>query len=133
MKKFRFRLEQVLNFRKVEKKDRERELAFRNMELHTREQRLGAILDAQDKSNVPGGPLTMAEFALHSRYHEALRRALERQRELVQEAIKAVEIARDAYLEKAIETKTLETLKDHRRDEHREEARREDRKEIDEL
>lgn len=133
MKRFKFRLEKVLNFRTVEKKERERELAFRNMELHNREERLAEILDAQDKSNVPGGPLTMAEFALHSRYQEALRRSLERQRDLVQEAIAEVEKAREAYLEKAVETKTLETLKDRRKDEHKEEARREERGTIDEI
>ena len=134
MKKFRFRLERVLDYRNVEKKDRERELARCHHELSEREERLDEIVEAQDRNGVPAGKvITMAELSLTGGYQAYLRKMLEHQRVLVQEAVEAVDAARDAYIEKAIETETLETLKDRRHEEWKDEKRHSEKKEIDEL
>lgn len=132
-KRFKFRLQRVLDFRETEKRERERELARKNYELREGEKRLDQIIAAQDAAPVPDGEMTMAEMLLNSQYHVGLRRAIERQRVLILEAADAVDQARDAYLEKAIETETLETLKERRKEEHREEVKLEDKRELDEL
>lgn len=134
MKKFKFRLERVLEYRNALKKEKERELALKNAQLARAEQVVEEITEAQNNAAVPGGGLTtMAELMLHGDYHQFLQDALVNQRLLVLEAAHAVEQARDAYLEKAIEAETLENLKRKRAEEHREQARKEERKEADKL
>jgi flagellar export protein FliJ len=49
------------------------------------------------------------------------------------EATSAVEDARDAYIEKAIEAEILDTLKGRRKDEHKDEVRLDEQKELDEI
>lgn len=134
MKKFRFRLERVLDFRNSEKKEKERELAERNYELQTSEERLDQIVEAQDREKIePGSVMTMAELALAGRYQTYLRLLLEKQRDLVKEAAVAVEEAKDAYLKKAVETETLETLKSRKKEEFNLEKKKAAKKELDEM
>ena len=134
MKKFQFRLQRVLEYRHTLTKDKERELAIRNGELHEAEGGLQMILDAQDgDGGVAAGVISMAELALRGEYYEALQQSLIRQRDTVQEAIKAVDAAREAYREKAVEEETLETLKERKQDEHQELHRKEERKQLDNL
>lgn len=134
MKRFKFRLERVLDFRDSEKRERERELANRNHALRINEERLDGIIEASDSVQTPvGEPMTMAELKLAGEYQEALRNALIQQRLLIIEATKAVEDAREAYLEKSVEVKILEELKSRKKTEHTEEKKLEDRRELDEL
>ena len=132
-KRFKFRLERVLNFRDSEKKERERALAEQNAELRKREDHLEAIIVAQDEMKLPESEiLSMAELQLAGEYQQALREALIEQRLLIIEATQAVEQAREAYLEKNKEVRTLESLKDRRKEEFREELRKDEKKNLDE-
>lgn len=134
MKKFKFRLQRVLEYRHTLTKDKERELAMRNGELHEAEGGLEMILDAQDRDGgVAAGVMSMAELALRGEYYEALQQSLVRQREVVEQAVQAVDAAREAYRVKAIEEETLETLKDKKLAEHHELARKDERKQLDSL
>ena len=134
MKKFKYRLGRVLDFRESEKKEKEAVLAEKNFELFSAESRLGVIIDLQDKATLPEqGELTMAELTLQREFQMSLREMLERQRILINEATQAVEEARDAYLEKAVEAETLVTHKEKKRLEHFGESKRAERKAQDEL
>lgn len=134
MKRFQFRLQRVLNFRTSEKKERERELALKNGELKSAEQKLNGIVQAQDKATVTEeGLQTMAELHLSGDYQALLREALVNQRLLVIEASEAVDAARDAYIQKAIEAETLATLRERKMEDHRAENKRLDRKQLDEI
>jgi len=134
MKKFKFRLQRVLEYRHTLTKDKERELAMRNGELHDAESGLEMILDAQDRDGgVAAGVMTMAELALRGEYYEALQQSLIRQREIVEDAVRAVDAAREAYRKQVVEEETLETLKERKLGEHQELARRAERKELDNL
>ncbi|MCB0322900.1 MAG: flagellar export protein FliJ [Bdellovibrionales bacterium] len=134
MKKFKFRLQRVLDYRNSVKKDKERELALKNALLHAAEHRLEEIIDEQDGVELPtNGEMTMAELQLTREYQQYLQDALVEQRLTVLEAASAVEAARDAYIEKAIEAETLETLRKKKQLEHRDERRREERKELNDL
>jgi len=134
VKKFKYRLGRVLEFREAEKKDKEAVLAEKNFELHSAESRLGVIIDLQNQATLPEqGELTMAELTLQREFQMSLREMLERQRILITEATEAVEAARDAYLEKAVEAETLVTHKEKKRVEHFTESKRVERKAQDEL
>ena len=132
-KKFKFRLQRVLDYRESLKKEKERELALRNSELLQAEERLQRVMAAQESVEPPMGETTMAELALAGDYLYYLQQALVRQRELIIEAAEAVDEAREAYIEKAVEAKTLDTLKQKRREEHSIELRRSERKETDKV
>jgi flagellar protein FliJ len=134
MKKFKFRLQRVLEYRNVLKKEKERELALRNAELHEAQERLERIVAAQDSTAVPDRPeMSMAELMLTGEYLRYLQDALVNQRLLVHQAAEAVEAARDAYIEKAIEAESLEGVKDRRFSEFKEESGRQERREMDKL
>ncbi len=133
MKRFKFRLQQVLDYRAKVRKDQERELAFRNLELYSAEEDLSEILQAQDSCVPPTAVQSMAELKLTGDFQLRLRADLEQQRVLVKEAMHAVDAARDAYIEKAVEAKILETLKEKRRALYKEERHKAERKELDEM
>jgi flagellar FliJ protein len=133
-KRFKFRLEKVLEFRESEKEERAKILAKEQLELRMREEKRDEIIDIQNNLKIPESvEMTMAELDLTGKYQELLREALIEQRLLVIEAQNAVEQARDAYLEKAIETEMLVTLKDRRFEEHKDEVRRDERKMLSEF
>lgn len=134
MKRFKFRLQRVLEYREGLRKESERELALKNRALAENEERLHEIETAQE--NAGGGEeqvTTMAELAMLGDYRRYLHEALVQQRERVEEATKAVEEARDVYLEKAMEEEKLSTIKEKKQAEHKVEAAKADRKRQDEL
>ena len=134
MKRFKFRLQRVLEFRHTLTKEKERELANRTFELRTVEQNVADILREQDEADSPEtAVLTMAELQARGEYYDALQQALVRERENVLAAAEAVEQARLAYVEKAVEEETLEKLKEKKRILHNEELHRNERKELDSL
>lgn len=134
MKRFRFRLERVLNFRESEKKERERELKQRNSELVKAEQERDGVMKAQDVMSLVGeGEYSVGDFEIERCYREFLNAQLVQNRLLVMDAQTEVERARDSYIEKAIETEMLEKLKERRFDEFREERAKNERKNLSEL
>jgi flagellar FliJ protein len=134
VKKFKFRLQRVLDYRTSVKKESERELALKNAELHAAEERRESIISEQDGVSLPTeGEITMAELQLTREYQAYLHESLINQRLLVLEASGAVEAARDAYIAKAIEAETLESLKKKKVQAHSDERRREERKELNDL
>lgn len=133
MKKFNFRLQRVLDFRNVGKKEKELELARENARLHEAEQQLKTLEEVYMQQVIGEGEMTMADLMMRGEYSEYLRDAIELQQIYVEQAIEAVEAARDAYIEKAIEAETLETLKKKRSEEHKEETRQAERRDMDKL
>lgn len=134
MKKFRFRLQRVLDYRHSLKKESENELAMRNMELVEAKKREQEIMAAQDDTAFPENEIvSIEELEGRDDYLVALQEALIHQRLAIIEATAAVERAREAYIQKAIEEKTLQKLKDRRREEHKEEVGRYEKKELDNI
>lgn len=134
MKKFRFRLERVLSFRDGVKKEKQRELAQKQGTLREAETKVDEILELQDQGTGPKKEtMSMADLKLQSEYQQSLQEALVQQRLLVLDAARAVEEARDIYLEKAVEAEMLESLKERRFKAHLEEAKRQERKASDEI
>jgi len=132
VKKFNFRLQRVLNYRNVLKKEEQRNLAQRNHELKEAEQLRDEILQAQDQNVLAEENVTMAEFKIRKEYGEVLHQALVEQRLLVLQAADAVDRARMLYIERSVESETLETLKDKKRETYKEEIRKEEMKDLNE-
>ena len=134
MQRFKFRLQTILNYRHILKKDQARELAERNQLLDSAQTKLQEILEAQDANVRPNDALmSMAEVALSGNYQRALREALVNQRLMVLDAAGAVEQAQDAYVERAREVEVLETLRKRRREKHSEEQALQEKKNVDEI
>jgi flagellar FliJ protein len=133
MKRFKFRLQRVLEYRNSIKKEKERELALRNAELHAAEDRLKQIVEMQDSVPLVGDEMSMAELILRGDYLRYLQESLIMQRLLVHEAAEAVDEAREAYVEKAVEAESLESLKKKKLNEYKEERKRVEKKELNEL
>lgn len=134
MKKFKFRLERVLNFKNSEKSEHKRALSIKNQDLHEAEDTLEEIISAQDSSApVVSDTTTMADYHLQGVYQRSLQEALLNQRLLVLEASRAVELARDAYIEKKIEAETLESLREKKHEQFRIELSKREQKQIDEM
>ena len=125
----------MLEYRHQLTKEKERELMLRNAQLHEAEDGVRMIEDEQNNAKPigEGGTLTMAELKQRGEYYQALQTALVNQRLMVIEAAHAVDLAREAYQEKAIEEETLVTLKEHKLEEYKEEKHRDDRKELNNL
>lgn len=133
MKRFKFRLQRVLEYRNSIKKEKERELALRNAELHAAEDRLKQIVEMQDSVPLVGDEMSMAELILRGDYLRYLQESLIMQRLLVHEAAEAVDEAREAYVEKAVEAESLESLRKKKLNEYKEERKRVEKKELNEL
>ena len=133
-KKFKFRLERVRDYRDSLKKEKERELALKNLELRVAEERREEIMQAQEGTILPDTTeMTMAELTLTREYLRYLQVSLEIQRKVVKDATVAVEQAREAYVEKAKDVKILDGLKDRKFEEYKEERRKDERKELEKL
>lgn len=134
MKRFKFRLQRVLEYREGLRKESERELALKNRSLSENEDRLREIESAQENCVGVGEAITtMAELAMVGDYRKYLQQSLVEQRERVVEATKAVEEARDVYLDKMKEEDKLSTLKEKQAEEHKAESMKAERKRQDEL
>lgn len=134
MKRFKFRLQKVLDYRTSEKRECERELARRNHDLYDAEEDLEQIIEASERSVIPVGDiLTVGDIMMHGDYQARLREALEEQRALIIQAAEAVDMAREAYVAKAIETKALETVRQNRKNEHQQEVDKQQKKAVDEI
>jgi len=132
MKRFRYRLQKVLDYREQVKKSAEGELAQKNSQLFEAETRRDAISEHHDQYPHELGD-TMAEVELKNRYLQRVRDVLIQQQLFVEQAKEAVERARDVYLEKSIEAELLEKHKEQKVEEFKEEVFHDERKGIDEL
>ena len=133
MKKFRFRLERVLQYRELVKRDRKRELAAKTMQLQTEQERLNELGLAWEANGIPSGPIPAEMLQLVERYSMWLKAAIEKQQKTVAEAKQAVEEARNAYIEAAKESEALKTLKTKKREEYLEYYYKEEGKFLDEI
>ncbi len=134
MKRFKFRLQKVLDFKETEKKERAQQLAEENQRLLSLEERMEAILEEQEVFGGLGDAvMTIEELCLTGDYKQRLQDELEQQRGHILDAAKAVDEAREAYIEKSKETESLEAVKRRRKVEHDEESKRKAKKQVDEM
>jgi flagellar FliJ protein len=134
MRRFRFRLQRVLDLRVQIRDEARQELVLRNAE---RDQQIYILAQLQDEflqlGLVTGGMYSASDISRLAAYAERLTIAIDRQKVLVAEAIKAAEEAQERYIEASKEAKTLEMLRDKKLEEFRIQELREEGALLDEL
>lgn len=131
MKKFKFRLEKIKEFREDQANEAKQELARRNSTLANAENILTQLITERERSKLPSDSiLTAAELSLLGEYEGLIQTLIVDQRKVVEDAEKQVEIVRLDLLEKAKAEKALSLLRDKRLEEYTEELKRQDKKDI---
>lgn len=134
MKKFKFKLEQVLGFRMTVKAEKKRVLMQKNLLLQEAERRLEEIEREFRSQALPEQAVLRAEeLQTRAAYSLHLKMLIEQQHltiiRLRDEVAKALEV----YIEAAKDANALETLKERRRAEYLERVAKEEERILDEM
>ncbi len=133
MKRYKFRLEQVLRVRRMEEEQARASLLAANAQLHTAGQRLRDRTERYHTMVAPIGPSQLTEFLAWRQRREAAATALLAAGQAVDSATVQVAERRDGWSAAAAKVTALERLDERRRAEHAAEAAREFDQEIDDL
>ncbi len=133
-KKFKFRLEKVLQFRDMVKTERMRDLMEANRNLTIEQNKLAELDQAFLRNLIAGNSdHRTQDIELIGKYSERLSLEIQHQKERIIEAEKSVETARQAYVLAAQEAESISKLKEQKQSEYQEYLLKEDEKFLDEL
>ena len=134
MKRFKFRLQRILDVRIQIRDEARQELVRRNTE---RDHQIYVLAQLQDEfmqlGLTEGGTYSASDLTRLGAYAERLTVAIDQQKLVVAEAIKAAEVAQESYIAASREAKVMELLKDKKLQEYRAEQLREEGLFLDEL
>ena len=134
MKKFKFRLQKVLEYRTVVKQEKLRELALKNQALSEATESLAKLEAAYRENEVSQATLHSSQSVLLSgMYGERIKDEIVSERLNIIKVEEQVQKAREAYIEATKESETLETLKKKKSEEHRQAVEKADLNFLDEL
>jgi len=134
MKRFQFRLDRVLQYRKLVKDEKTRELIQRRNKLYEESQRLkdleaAALLNRLDE----GVRLTAEQVQLVGMYAARLKEEIGEQEVRVEESQEQVAEAHKEYVEAAKEEASLATLRKRKEQEYQDYLAKEEGKSLDEF
>jgi flagellar protein FliJ len=123
MKKFRFRLQKVLDAREAAEKEQQRKLAEAVQILTGLEAKRNEIIKElkfvlNEQRSLFNGGISAGKAMQHHRWHRELQKQLRAQEDKCSEAEKVVAQRREELLEASRERQVLEKLKEKRRSEH---------------
>ena len=135
---FNFKLQSVLNVRKMQEDKLLQEFSERQKELRKEHEHLKSIqqkkmLLIDELRNIQGKKINVIEIAMNTDGIKRYQKSETRQKEQVREATKKVEEKREALFEAIKKRKSLENLKSKQLDLHQSEANLLERKAIDEM
>jgi len=134
MKRFRFRLQRILELREQFRDEARQELVRRNAE---RDQQISVLNYLQDEFEriglSEGGIYPASDLVMVGAYSERLTIAIERQKQVVAEAIKVADVAQERYIQASKEAKAISMLKDKKLQEFKEETLRHEGALLDEI
>ena len=134
MDRFKFRLEKVKSHRERLKKEAERFFSQKLAALNMAENTMAQLIEEKDRDKAEGANiLTAAELFLMGEYEGFLQNLIMKQKVVIQEAEKAVELAREELIEKAKEEKALSLLKDKQQEDYLQDRRRREKKSTSEI
>jgi len=127
-------LERVLQYRKLVKDEKMRELLLRNHKLMEDSERLRELQAAELLNRIEAGvELNAAQLQLLADYGCRLREEISEQKEVVERSKEAVQAATAEYLEAAKDEKSLNIHKQRKLSEYRQYTQQVEDKNIDEL
>jgi len=134
MKRFRFRLQRVLDIREQICDELRQELALRNQELQQQLNVL-AYLDGEfERSRIQGdGIVSASELEMTGAYSARVQQLIVEQRGHVEQAKIAVEEARERFIQANKDAKAIDMLKDKKKAQYTEEVLKEEMNQLDEL
>ena len=133
MKRFKFRLQRVLDYRQRIRSEKLQVLRQRNFERDTAIERLDSLRAESLRLNLPTGSImTVSELTMIGAYASRIKSEIAQQQERVIEVTKVAEAALQDYVESSKESRALELLKDKRQIEYNEYVLKEEEKLIDE-
>jgi flagellar protein FliJ len=133
MKRYKFRLDQVLRVRRMEEEQARAALLAANAELNRAGERLRDRTERYHTMVAPIGPSQLTEFLAWRQRHEAAATAVIDAGTAVESATSQAAESRDGWSAAAARVTALERLDERRRAEHAAEAEREFDQEIDDL
>jgi flagellar protein FliJ len=134
MKKFKFRLERVLQYRLLVKEEKRRLLALANSKLREASDLLDRLENFESQSGLPdGGIVDVSIFAMSGLYRARLRASIVQQRLAIIQLEKERDEKLNEYVEAAKSARSLELLKEKRKQEYVEYAEKEEGKTLDEM
>ncbi len=133
MKKFKFRLQRVQDYRATVRDEKKRVLLIRNQKLRDEQDRLEILLQTQRENIDPQGLVPIEELYVRGLFASRLREEIAMQRLNIIKVEEEVKEALAEYIEAAKDLKALETLKAHRLAEYWEDYYKEEGKFLDEL
>jgi flagellar protein FliJ len=133
MKKFRFRLERILHYRKLVSDEKRKVLLEKRMAHRESEDYLEKLQADRESNHSPEGTDTVESFYLRGLFTTGTIQRIEKQHHVIAECLVKVEEAEEEYLEAVKELKALEKLKQRRLEEFQEEFARHEQQELDEV
>jgi flagellar protein FliJ len=134
MKKFKFRLEKVLQYRVLVKDEKRRALLKKNRELQDARDHLYWLQEAERQNRLPENVIVpLEEVLLRGLFAERLQQEIVNQRLNIITIEEQVAQAMAEYTQAAREAKALELLKERKQQEYFEYVLKEDEKFLDEL
>jgi flagellar FliJ protein len=134
MRRFRFRLQRILDIRVQIRDEARQELVRCNAE---RDQQAAILRALEDEFNTlglkEGGTYSASELVAVGAYSERLTNAIKRQQEVLAAAMRVAQEALERYIEASREAKAIEMLKEKRLHEYTAESLREEGKLLDEI
>lgn len=120
MKKFRYRLERVKQYRERLRDEKKGALLRANQALRAAQDKLAALKQAQSENLVPEGPVEAAKMFLVGMYAARLKQEIEWQLVNIKECELAVEKALAEYIEASKDARALELHKQKKEREYQE-------------
>jgi flagellar FliJ protein len=134
MKRFKFRLQRILDIREQIRDEARQELGRRNAVLAHEQSVLGGLEAELLRLNAgENGIVTASELLLTGAYAQRIQKLIEQQALKVEEARKAVVEAQERYIQANKDAKALEMLREKRRAEYDHEVLKEEINQLDEV
>ncbi|HDP80388.1 MAG TPA: flagellar export protein FliJ [Spirochaetes bacterium] len=139
MKKFKFRLQALLDIREAKEKEVQNELsrvvALQNRERAVQEEYRGRLAEQRGKyaERLRGGGFAPSDIMMYERYIEFAHRVIERQQEKIEAMEPEIKKVRERLVEAARERRVVEKLKEKKWNEYLYELNRETARENDDM
>ncbi|MCB9030582.1 MAG: flagellar export protein FliJ [Deltaproteobacteria bacterium] len=134
VKKFKYRLERVLQYRAILRSEKKKELMLKNAALKEAEDKLAKLEEAERTTGLEETEIIESDkIHLAGDFALGIRRAILKQRDAVAELEKVVEIAKQDYIEASKDEESLQMLKSKKLKEYHAYLNKEEGKFLDEL
>lgn len=133
MKKFKFRLQRVLEHKDTLREEARREVTLRNRAVAEARQKLETLRVTYDSNVLEDGSMPASMVMMSALFASRLRNEIAEQIVAIERAEQVAEAARAAYIEAAKEARTLHMLRDKRLEQYNQYIQKEEAKFLDEL